>query len=193
MNGYLIGFLMAILTISLFITQESLAQNFGIGGTWYHNDKPTHVNVNGYERVVFINEDGDKAVGHFVNPWKVNVPKWGVNGTIENGGRRIAWTNGTTWTRYPEKKTHVSGRWYHGDKPTYINVYDNGWKFSITNEFGETSDGTAQGPHTLYVPSLSIYGHVNRDATVIRWTNGPVWTRYPDGNGSGPLRSEPGS
>jgi len=118
MKRYLIGFLMAILTISLFNAQESLAQNFGISGTWYHNDKPTHVNVTGHDRVVFINEDGDKAVGHFVNPWKVNVPKWSVNGTIENGGRKIAWTNGTTWTRYPEKKTHVSGRWYHGDKQT---------------------------------------------------------------------------
>lgn len=43
-----------------------------------------------------------------------------------------------------------------------------GWKVSITNEFGETSDGTAQGPQTLYVPSLSIYGHINRSTTVIR-------------------------
>ncbi|MCI0454160.1 MAG: hypothetical protein L0Y68_04095 [Candidatus Dadabacteria bacterium] len=139
------------------------------------------------------NGQGSTAVGYFTDPWNIEVPKWNVTGTIGQGGRRITWTNGTEWTRFPQSKTHISGRWYHGNKPTFIDVYDNGWRFSITNELGQTNNGTAQNPHTLYIPSLKVTGYINRDATKIEWTNGTTWTRHPahGGGGSGPLTAPP--
>lgn len=177
-----------VLLAVLFLTPLiSSSQDFGISGIWYHDSMQTHINVKDFTNVVLINENGDRAVGHFVNPWQIKVPGWNVVGNIQNGGTQISWSNNTTWTRYPSGKTHISGTWYHNSSPTSIQVYDNGWRFSITNESGQTSDGYAKSSRELYIPSLGITGHVNEDATRIRWSNGTVWTRNP--GGSGPLSS----
>jgi hypothetical protein len=175
------------LAVLLSLPAISSSQDFGIGGIWYHNNMQTHINVRDFTHVVLINENGDRAVGHFIDPWQIKVPGWNVVGNIQNGGTQIAWSNNTSWTRYPSGKTHISGTWYHNNRPTSIQVYDNGWRFSITNENGQTSDGYAKSSRELYIPSLGISGYVNEDATKIRWTNGTVWTRNP--HGSGPLSS----
>lgn len=175
------------LALLLILPGMTSSQDFGISGIWYHNSMQTHINVKDFTNVVLINESGDKAVGHFVNPWQIKVPGWNVVGNIQNGGTQISWSNNTTWTRYPSGKTHISGTWYHNNSPTSIQVYDNGWRFSITNESGQTSDGYAKSSRELYIPSLGISGNVNNDATRIRWSNGTVWTRSP--SGSGPLSS----
>lgn len=175
------------LALLLILPGMSSSQDFGISGIWYHNSMQTHINVKDFTNVVLINESGDRAVGHFVNPWQIKVPGWNVVGNIQNGGTQISWSNNTTWTRYPSGKTHISGTWYHNNSPTSIQVYDNGWRFSITNESGQTSDGYAKSSRELYIPSLGISGNVNNDATRIRWSNGTVWTRNP--GGSGPLSS----
>lgn len=175
------------LALLLILPGMTSSQDFGISGIWYHNSMQTHINVKDFTNVVLINESGDKAVGHFVNPWQIKVPGWNVVGNIQNGGTQISWSNNTTWTRYPSGKTHISGTWYHNNSPTSIQVYDNGWRFSITNESGQTSDGYAKSSRELYIPSLGISGNVNNDATRIRWSNGTVWTRNP--GGSGPLSS----
>lgn len=163
----------------------SFSQDYGLSGVWYHNNKETHINVRDSDHVVFVNENGDRAVGHFTDPWHVKVPKWSVTGSIKEGGNSINWSNNTVWTRYSDGKTHISGRWYHGNRPTWIEVYDNGWKFSITNERGQKSNGEARSSRELYIPSLGITGHVSSDGTKIKWSNGTAWTRSP--SGSGPL------
>lgn len=179
--------LIVFITLFFFSPSLSYSQDYGISGVWYHDNMQTHVNVRDFDHVVLINENGDRAVGHFVDPWRIKVPGWNVVGNIQDGGTRISWSNNTVWTRYPSGKTHISGTWYHDASPTSIQVYDNGWKFSITNEFGQTNDGYAKSSRELYVPSLGITGYVNNEATRIRWSNGTVWTRTP--RGSGPLSS----
>ena len=175
------------LSLLLVLPRISSSEDFGISGTWYHNNMQTQINVKDFTHVVLVNENGDKAVGRFVDPWQIKVPGWNVTGAIQNGGNQITWSNNTVWTRYPSGKTHISGRWYHGNSPTSIQVYDNGWKFSITNENGQTSNGYAKSSRELYIPSLGITGLVNDAATKIKWSNGTVWTRNP--GGSGPLSS----
>lgn len=162
------------------------SQDTNLGGVWYHDGKETRINVKDKDHVVFVNENGDKAVGHFTDPWHVKVPKWNVTGAIKEGGNSISWSNNTVWTRRPGGgKTHISGRWYHDNKPTWIEVYGSGWKFTITNEQGQKSSGEARSSRELYIPSLGITGHISSDGNKIKWSNGTVWTRTP--SGSGPL------
>ena len=184
--------LTALLTVSmglLMLQSSSFAQDYGISGTWYYGDTPTHISVEYKNRIILNNGEGSRAIGYFTDPWHIQVPDWKVNGQITHNGRRISWSNGTTWTRFPDKQTHVSGRWYHDGKPTSIEVYDNGWRFTIINEQGQRSSGVAKSPTVLYIPSLHLTGYINQDATRIRWTNGTVWTRSRDGGGGqGPIR-----
>ena len=174
-----------ILSVLFLTPRMSYSQDFGISGVWYHDSMQTNISVKDFTHVVLTNETGDKATGHFINPWQIKVPAWSVVGNIQNGGTQIAWSNNTTWTRFPSGKTHISGTWYHNNSPTSIQVYDNGWRFSITNENGQTSNGYAKSSRELYIQSLGITGIVNSDGTRIKWSNGTVWTRNP--GGSGPL------
>jgi hypothetical protein len=82
---------------------------------------------------------------------------------------------------------YLDGRWYHDGKPTRILVAPDGRSITITNEFGHNSDGYANGPHHLVIPSLGITGVVNGKGRRINWTNGTEWTRdanNPDFSGN---------
>src|SRR5260370_2834176 len=50
----------------------------------------------------------------------------------------------------------LDGRWYHDGKPTRILVAPDGRSITIVNEFGQSSDGYANGPHTLVIPPLAL-------------------------------------
>ena len=185
---YLLSSILAII-FALFLLQHPMsAQDYGISGTWYYGSTPTHIRVEFKNRIVLDNGEGSTATGYFTDPWHIKVPQWNVNGQITHNGRRISWSNGTTWTRY--RTPYIPLEEYDG-RPTSIEVYDNGWRFTIINEQGQRSDGRAQSPRVLYIPSLNLTGYINADATRIRWTNGTVWTRSPDANGGGrgPLSS----
>ena len=185
---YALSSFLVIITAVLMLPASSNSEDYGISGTWYYGNMPTHIRVESKNRIMLDNGEGSDATGFFTDPWHIKVPAWKVDGQVTHNGRRISWSNGTTWTRFPDKQTHISGRWYHDGRPTSIEVYDNGWRFTIINEQGQRSDGKAQSPRVLYVPSLHLTGYVNQDATKIRWTNGTVWTRSPD-SGPGPLSS----
>jgi len=82
---------------------------------------------------------------------------------------------------------YLDGRWYHDGKPTRILVAPDGRSITITNELGHSSDGSANGPHHLVIPSLGITGVVNPNGQRISWTNGTEWTREtknPDYSGN---------
>ncbi len=161
-----------------------------IEGRWYYNGQPCHIRVNGWDQVKLRNNEGRKATGTFQGPWTISVPEWNVNGSIQNGGNKIAWSNGTVWTRYPAEQTHISGRWYRGNRPCKIQVYDNGWGVTITNEDGDSYNGRAQGSNSIYIPAINVTGHVSYDAKTISWSNGTTWTRSPSGGGGrGPFTS----
>ena len=71
----------------------------------------------------------------------------------------------------------LDGRWYHDGKPTRILVAPDGRSITIVNELGQSSDGYANGPRNLVIPSLGITGEVNTKGRRISWTNGTEWTR----------------
>jgi hypothetical protein len=71
----------------------------------------------------------------------------------------------------------LDGKWYHDGKPTRILVAPDGRSITIINEFGQSSDGYANGPRNLVIPSLGISGEVNKKGRRISWTNGTEWTR----------------
>jgi hypothetical protein len=71
----------------------------------------------------------------------------------------------------------LDGRWYHDGKPTRILVAPDGRSITIINEFNQSSDGYANGPRNLVIPSLGISGEVNKKGRRIIWTNGTEWTR----------------
>src|ERR1044071_2829603 len=71
----------------------------------------------------------------------------------------------------------LDGRWYHDGKPTRILVAPDGRSITIVNEFNQSSDGHANGPRNLVIPSLGITGEVNKNGRRISWTNGTEWTR----------------
>jgi len=82
---------------------------------------------------------------------------------------------------------YLDGRWYHDGKPTRILVAPDGRSITITNELGHSTDGYANGPHHLVIPSLGITGVVNPKGRRISWTNGTEWTRdanNPDYSGN---------
>ena len=71
----------------------------------------------------------------------------------------------------------LDGQWYHNGKPTRILVAPGGRSITIINEFGQSSDGYANGPRNLVIPSSGISGEVNKKGRRISWTNGTEWTR----------------
>jgi len=77
----------------------------------------------------------------------------------------------------------LDGQWYHNGKPTRILVAPDGRSITITNEFGQSNDGYANGPRNLVIPSLGISGEVNKKGRRISWTNGTEWTREPKNPG----------
>ena len=71
----------------------------------------------------------------------------------------------------------LDGKWYHDGKLTRILVAPDGRSITIINEFGQSSDGYANGPRNLVIPSSGISGEVNKKGRRISWTNGTEWTR----------------
>lgn len=159
MNSNIIKPTLMILVALLLLPYLSQAQDHGISGVWYNGNTQTHINARFGNTVRLDNGEGSTATGFFTNPWTIRVLQWNVTGDIRQSGNKIVWSNGTTWTRFPDQKTHISGKWYHDGKPTSIDVYDDGWRFTITNEQGQQSDGKAQSARVLYIPSLSLTGY----------------------------------
>jgi hypothetical protein len=71
----------------------------------------------------------------------------------------------------------LDGKWYHDGKPTRILVAFDNRSITIINEFGQRSDGYANGPRNLVIPSLGKSGQVNNNGRRISWTNGTEWMR----------------
>ncbi|UBF25363.1 hypothetical protein K9N68_27765 [Kovacikia minuta CCNUW1] len=76
----------------------------GLAGAWYtdanNSGATTHiVQTDPFNNYRFINEQGSTSWGYVLGN-QVFAPEWGVTGTLQNNGNRIAWSNGTDWTRY---------------------------------------------------------------------------------------------
>jgi len=73
----------------------------------------------------------------------------------------------------------IDGTWYFGEKPLSVEIYDSGWRFSVTDESGRKSHGKAFNDEVIYLPSENISGQLEADATIIHWSDGTYWSREP--------------
>ena len=159
----------------------------GLSGQWFHDGKPTSINVDPDGRnLTIINENGQRSSGYANSPYELEIPSSQIKGRVGDGGRRISWNNGTTWTRQPHEHGSdsgqgsgqgqgLSGRWYHDGKPTSVSVSPGG-SVTITNEQGQTSIGHMSGNGDIVMSSL-IRGSVSPNGRSISWSNGTTWTR----------------
>jgi len=71
----------------------------------------------------------------------------------------------------------IDGTWYFGEKPLSVEVYDIGWKFSVTDESGSKSHGKALNDEVIYLQSENITGQIEAEGTIIEWSDGTYWSR----------------
>ena len=156
-----------------------------LSGRWYHDGKPTSINVEADGRnLMIIDELGRRNSGVANSPRELEIPSLRIKGDVSHGRRRISWTNGTEWTREPHEHgsdfgqgvgQDLSGRWFHDGKATSISVSSDGRNVTITNEQGQSSSGYMAGNELVI--SSGIRGHVGHGGRRISWTNGTEWTR----------------
>jgi hypothetical protein len=74
--------------------------SFGLGGPWFHDGKPTRIEVtNDGRNFTIINELGQRSNGFINGKGELKVPWLELTGYLKDNGQRISWSNGTTWTR----------------------------------------------------------------------------------------------
>jgi len=71
----------------------------------------------------------------------------------------------------------IDGTWYFGEKPLTVEVYDKGWRFSVTDESGNKTLGKSFNPNVIYLPYANITGQIEEEATIIKWSDGTYWSR----------------
>lgn len=158
----------------------------GLSGQWFHDGKPTSINVDPDGRnLMIINENGQRSSGYANSPYELEIPSLRIKGHVGHGGRRISWTNGTEWTREPHEHgsdsgqgpgQDISGRWFHDGKPTSISVSFGGRHVTITNEQGQSSGGQMAGDREIAITG-GLRGRVSHGGRRISWSNGTEWTR----------------
>jgi len=177
----------------------------GLSGRWYHDGKPTSIDVAPDGRnVTVIDEVGRRTVGYATSPREFEIPQDRLRGRLSHDGRRIEWTNGGTWTREPHRGgsdrgqapgqgSSVSG-WYNGGSDAGhtpgqhqdisgrwyhdgkpTSISVSGQTVTITNEVGQSSSGSMSGNELVI--SGGIRGHVSPNGRSISWSNGITWTR----------------
>jgi hypothetical protein len=151
-----------------------------LNGQWYHDGKPTSIKVDPDGRhLTIIDENGRRTSGVANSPYELDFAR--LKGSVSDGGRRISWNNGTTWTRQPHEHGSdsgqgqgLSGRWYHDGKPTSVSMSPGG-SVTITNEQGQTSSGHIMGGDIVIFGGPT--GRVSSNGRSISWSNGTTWTR----------------
>src|SRR6266566_3390353 len=77
-------------------SHSGAAPGQGISGGWYHDGKPTTISVIG-RGVTITNEAGQQSSGSLSGN-DITI-FGGPHGHLSDDGRRISWSNGSTWTR----------------------------------------------------------------------------------------------
>jgi hypothetical protein len=160
----------------------------GLGGRWYHDGKPTSIDVaSDGRRVTVTDENGFRTYGDIMSSREFVITSSfeRLRGTMSPDGKRISWSNGGTWTREPNQSVShpgpapgqqgVSGRWYHDGKPTSVSMSPGG-SITITDENGITTSGHMMGNNEFMMSSM-LRGTFSPDGRRISWSNGGTWTR----------------
>ena len=79
-----------------------------LAGTWIcqtrcpagggQGGKPASISQNG-RTLTFTNEGGGRSAGEFKGPESVAAKEWGISAAVEDGGKRLSWSNGTVWIK----------------------------------------------------------------------------------------------
>jgi hypothetical protein len=184
-------------------SQTGLAS--GLGGRWYHDDRPTSIDVARDGRnLTVIDEVGRRTDGYVTSPGEFLIPRDNLRGRLSHDGRRISWSNHGEWTREPHKGgsnvgqapgqgSSVTGRYNggsdYGSAPSQrqdisgrwyhdgkpTSISVSGQTVTITNEVGQSSSGSMSGNEIVI--SGGIRGHVGPRGQRISWSNGTEWTR----------------
>jgi hypothetical protein len=83
------------------------------------------------------------------------------------------------------------GQWCaQGDPSKQTSITSNGGVFfNLTNETGDSSPGTLQGPNVMSAPGWQfVTGTLTPDGSQINWSNGTFWQRCNNGGGGGGWR-----
>ena len=73
----------------------------------------------------------------------------------------------------------VTGRWYFQGQPCHITVIGHD-QIKLRNNEGRKAKGTFKGPWMISVPDWNVTGAIQDGGNKISWSNGTVWTRFPD-------------
>ena len=179
----------------------------GLSGRWYHDGKPTSIDVAPDGRkVTVIDENGFRTYGDIMSSREFVITSSfeRLRGTMSPDGKRISWSNGGTWTRDPHQRgfdrgqapgqgSSVSG-WYnggsdYGSAPSQRQDISGRWyhdgkptSISVSGQTVTITNELGQSSSgsmsgNEIVISGGIRGHVSHDGRRISWTNGTVWTR----------------
>jgi hypothetical protein len=74
------------------------AVGLDLSGRWFHDGRPTSVSVSPGGSVTITNEQGQTSSGHMSGNEDIVMSSL-IRGSVSHSGRRISWSNGTTWTR----------------------------------------------------------------------------------------------
>jgi len=178
----------ALVLCSFIVVTGAVARPSGgsaadLDGRWYHDGKPTRILVAPDGRsITIVNEFGQSSDGYANGPRNLVISSLGITGEVNKKGRRIAWTNGTEWTREqknpgPEPGLNINGRWFRNGQPTRIDLASDGRNFTITNEWGLPGIGYIDRDGEIKVPTWRVTGRVSKNGQRISWSNGTEWTR----------------
>jgi hypothetical protein len=148
-----------------------------VNGAWYMGGPMNAGQACGIEQkgdvLTFINERGDRSVGHFKDGGTVVATGWSnLQGTLAEGSTRINWSNGTWWTRFPA----LQGIWKISGKS--CQVIQNGRELTFINERGERAAGHFKDGGTVVATGWGgLQGTLADGNRRINWANNTSWSR----------------
>ena len=145
----------------------------------------------------FTNENGGKSEGRVASDSQSVVANdWNdLRGNLEQNGTVIRWTNGTVWTKVSAVQNSgkhavvpgLAGEWVcrdycpQGGEGKTAHIAQSGVILHFINEGGGKSEGrvASDSQSVLASDCGNLQGNLERNATLIRWTNGTVWAKVP--------------
>jgi hypothetical protein len=190
--------LFTCLAVFAFIPQSGFAQGSGFLGAWCpQGDANKHASIS--SNGVFFsltNENGDTSTGHLQGNRQDVIVADGwqfVQGTLNQNGRRINWSNGSFWARcdggggdgggggdWGHRYPNIDGTWYrNGDRSKACYIRQRGRNLRLTNESGATAAGSFDDRRhvTTNWSGTTIGGSLVSQGDRINWDNGTYWTR----------------
>ena len=81
------------------LPSNSYTNIYLLTGNWKHEKQQTSIRMEGNNKLILCNEQGDCATGYLSTDNVLVVPLWNVTGSINRNTNIISWSNGTLWTR----------------------------------------------------------------------------------------------